>query len=187
MSESQIKMWEDKAKLGILQNDQEINRVATNLQNILTSTVSNKFGLFTMGITTAGYQDRGKLIINEDTLRTALEQSPDQVEALFSTASTGIADKLQKAVDDAVRTSGGKGNRGTLVELAGYKSTLSDTENNISTQINNYLKRIDNFKSQLQSEESRLWSKFSSMETALAKINDQNSMLQQYLGTGASQ
>jgi flagellar hook-associated protein 2 len=158
-----------------------------------------------MGIKTSSYIDKGKLTIDENALKDAISKRPDDVRNLFTNATNGISVKLDKIMDDAVRTStktntlttadgtrvlDKNGNpivtesgRGSLIQLAGYVSTRSDTDNTITNQINNYLKRIDRYKEQLTKEESRLWSKFSAMETALAKLSEQSNVLSQYLGT----
>ncbi|MDR1571614.1 MAG: flagellar filament capping protein FliD [Clostridiales Family XIII bacterium] len=208
MSEAQIKQWEDKAKTGILQNDALVNRIANTMQTTLFGTSSGGFGLYSMGIKTGSYLDKGKLTIDEDKLREALAQRPDDVKNLFTNATTGISAKLDKVLDDAVRTNAKtnvlttadgisildkngqpivtESGRGSLIQIAGYESTRSDTDNTITSQINSYLKRIDNYKEQLTKEETRLWNKFSAMETALAQLSEQSSVLSQYLGTSTS-
>ena len=121
---------------------------------------------------------------------------------LFTNATSGVSAKLDKVLDDAVRTnvktnvlttSAGvrvldkNGNPivtesgfGSLIQIAGYASTRSYANNTITTQINNYLKRIDSYKEQLTKEETRLWDRFSAMETALAKMSEQSNILAQY-------
>ncbi|MDR1135411.1 MAG: flagellar filament capping protein FliD [Clostridiales Family XIII bacterium] len=184
MSEGQVKSWEDKAKSGILLNDSLTSNLATSIQGALLNTTGiNGFGLYSMGIKSAGWAENGKLTLDEDALRAALDKNPDEVRALFTDAANGISPKLDKLIDNAVRTSGVKGTRGSLIEMAGYASTQSDTENSINTQITSYNKNINSLKTQLEKEESRLWSRFSAMESALAKLNQQNSILTQYLGT----
>jgi flagellar hook-associated protein 2 len=183
MTEGQIKQWEEKAKSGILLNDSLVNKIANNLQNTLLSTV-NGFGLFSLGIQSSGWQDNGKLkIADESALKEILNTRSDEVRNLFTNATNGIAVKMDKILDDAVKTNGVQGARGSLVEMAGYLGTRSDTENTINDQISSYNTRIDSFKLQLQQEESRLWAQFTAMETALSKLNNQNSILSQYLGS----
>jgi flagellar hook-associated protein 2 len=189
MSESQIKMWEDKAKSGLLRGDSTLGKILTSMRQAFLTTSGN-FGLFSMGITygSYSYKDNGKLqITDEAMLKSALESRPDQVRDLFTNASKGAITKLDKVIDDAVRTTGGAGYRGSLIEMAGLPSSLSEKDNAIYTQILNHNKRINMFKDLLEKEESRLWTKFSAMESALAKLNEQNNMISQYLGTGTKQ
>jgi flagellar hook-associated protein 2 len=185
MSESQIKMWEEKAKSGLLRGDSTIGKILSSMRQAFLSTTDG-FGLFSMGITygSYSYKDNGKLqITDEAMLKSALESQPDRVRDLFTNAKGAIT-KLDKIVDDAVRTTGGPGYRGSLIEMAGLPSSLSEKDNAIYTQILNYNKRINMFKDLLEKEEGRLWKKFSAMESALSKLNEQNNMLSQYLGTG---
>ncbi|MDR2132036.1 MAG: flagellar filament capping protein FliD [Clostridiales Family XIII bacterium] len=186
MSESQVKLWEEKAKSGILRSDSTVNKILSSMrQAFLTST--DGFSLFNMGITygnaTDSWKSYGKLTVTDEAkLQSALEANPDQVRDFFTNASKGVSTKLDKIIDDAVRTTGGQGHRGSLVEIAGLPSTLSETENTLYTQMANHSKRIASLKESLKKEEDRLWRQFSAMETALAKLNEQGNYLSQYLG-----
>src|SRR5699024_12553142 len=56
-----------------------------------------------MGITTSkSYLDGGKLIVNEDDLRSALQGDPDSVQRLFSNSETGASRGLVNRLEDAV-------------------------------------------------------------------------------------
>jgi flagellar hook-associated protein 2 len=189
MSESQIKLWEEKAKSGILRNDSTINKIFSSMREAFLTSV-NGFSLFNMGITygnvNESWKSNGKLTISDEAkLQSALEANPDQVRDFFTNASKGVATKLDTIIDNAVRTTGGEGHRGSLIEIAGWPSTLSETENTLYTQILNHNKRITTLKEQLEKEESRLWTQFSAMEEALSKLNEQNSLISQYFGASA--
>ncbi|MDR0570743.1 MAG: flagellar filament capping protein FliD [Clostridiales Family XIII bacterium] len=186
MTEGQVKLWEEKAKSGILANDNLINSIASKLQSALLATNVDRFGMYSMGIDSAGWNENGKLKLDETKLRDALNNHADEVRTLFLDATNGIAGKLDKIIDDSVRTNGVKGTRGSLIEMAGYEATRSDLDNGIQLQIDNYNKRIDMYKDMLKREESRLWSQFSAMETALSRLNEQSSLLAQYLGGASS-
>jgi flagellar hook-associated protein 2 len=186
MSESQIKLWEEKAKSGMLLNDSTVNKILSSMREAFLTT-SDGFGLYSMGITYGGWQENGKLkITDEAQLQSALEARPDQVRDFFTNASKGVATKLDTVIDNAVRTTGGEGYRGSLIEIAGWPSTLSETENTLYTQMLNHNKRITALKEQLEKEESRLWTQFSAMEEALSKLNEQNNLITQYFGQKSS-
>jgi flagellar hook-associated protein 2 len=186
MSENQVKLWEDKAKSGLLRSDSTVSKILSSLrESFFTS--SDGFNLYNMGITYGGLKEHGKLkITDEAKLKSALESQPDRVRDFFTNASKGAAVKIDKVIDDAVRTTGGQGHRGSLIELAGLPSTMSEDENALYTQMANYSKRITTLKEQLQKEESRLWSQFSAMETALSKLNEQSGLITQYFGKKSS-
>ncbi|MDR2088178.1 MAG: flagellar filament capping protein FliD [Clostridiales Family XIII bacterium] len=186
MTESQVKLWEEKAKSGILRGDSTVNKILSSMRQAFLST-SEGFGIFSMGISygnaTDSWKSYGKLTITDEAkLQSALEANPDQVRDFFTNASKGVATKLDKIIDDAVRTTGGQGHRGSLVEIAGLPSTLSEKENTLYTQMSDHNKRITALKESLKKEEERLWKQFSAMETALSKLNEQQNYLAQYLG-----
>ncbi|GHU49734.1 hypothetical protein FACS1894127_3650 [Clostridia bacterium] len=186
MTESQVKLWEEKAKSGILANDNLLNNIASKLQNALLGASVDGYSMFNMGIESAGWSENGKLKLDEDKLKDALNNHPGEVQNMFLKATDGISAKLDKIIDDSVRTNGVKGTRGSLIEMAGYASTRSDLDNALKLQIESYTKRIDSFKDMLKKEESRLWNQFSAMETALSRLNEQSALLSQYLGTSTN-
>jgi flagellar hook-associated protein 2 len=186
MSESQVKLWEEKAKSGILRGDNTVNKILSSMREAFLTT-SDGFGLFSMGITYGGWKENGKLkITDEAQLQSALEANPDKVRDFFANAKKGAASKLDKVIDDAIRTTGGSGRRGSLIEIAGLPSTLSEKENTLYTQMANHSKRITALKDSLKREESRLWSQFSAMEEALSRLNEQSNIITQYLGKKSS-
>lgn len=176
MSESEIKAWEEKAKSGILRGDALLRGISSKLQSTVTGLSVNGFSLYSMGISTAGYTEGGKLKIDETKLKTALETKGNEIRELFTSAK-GLGNALNDIVTEATKTSGIKGSRGTLVEAAGVGNTRSDTENSIFDQIKRANKNIKTLKSRLEDEESRYWSKFTYMESVINSLNSQSSLL----------
>ena len=89
MSESDIKLWEEKAKSGLLRNDSLIRNGLSDMRALIYQSnpaiEDPKYNtLFSIGITTTeNYNDGGTLEINEDKLRKALEENPEAVEKLL--------------------------------------------------------------------------------------------------------
>lgn len=179
MTESQIKNWEDKAKSGILRSDSILKSISSKMHNILTGMTVNGVSLSSIGITSAGWYENGKLQIDQDKLKTALNTRGSEIRELF-TSTNGIGNSLNSVIDDAIRTSGQKGTRGSLAEVAGIASTRSDTENDISDRIEKTNKTIKTLQTRLTDEETRLWKKFTAMETAIQKLNSQSGVLSQF-------
>lgn len=178
MSEKEVENWEKKAKSGLLQNDNAVRTITAKMQSMIYgSAVKGGISLFNMGITTSGYTENGKLKIDEEKLQTALETRGDEIKDLFTTENTGLANQLNAIIDSAAKTSGAKGSRGSLIELAGYGATLSDTENRITETITRTNKDIAKLKEMLKKQETHYWSKFSALETALQRLNVQGSMI----------
>jgi len=183
MTETQIKNWEEKAKSGILRGDSLLRSITSKLQSLVTGLSVNGFSLYSMGISSAGYTENGKLKIDEEKLNEALRTRAADITEFF-TSENGLANQLNEIINGAAKTSGPKGTRGTLVEAAGYASTMSDTENTIYEQIKRINKSIQAFQDRLKDEETRLWSRFTAMETALQRLNAQSAMLTQFSSGG---
>ncbi|MCT4508864.1 MAG: flagellar filament capping protein FliD [Tepidibacter sp.] len=96
-----IKLWEDKAKSGLLRDDSSINRILNSTRTGLYESVYSDYTddndnnndekligfshLTQIGITTGKYQENGKLQIDEDDLREAIGNDIDAVvDLLFS-------------------------------------------------------------------------------------------------------
>ncbi|AFA49224.1 flagellar filament capping protein FliD [Acetobacterium woodii] len=178
MTEKQIEAWEAKAKVGLLKGDNVLKGITSKMQSLMySSATSGGISLYNMGISSAGYTENGKLKIDDEKLVTALETKGAEIKELFSTDTTGLGDRLNDIINGAVKTSGVKGTRGSLIELAGYESTLSNTENSITSSITKTNKSITKLKAELKSQESYYWNKFSALETALQQLNSQSAMI----------
>lgn len=102
MSDSQIKTWEDKAKVGILRNDDYLTDVMTQLRGIFSTPVYTdattstkvplslgKYGSNAIGIDTSSViADSGKLVINDETkLRNVIANNMDDFKKMFNGVS----------------------------------------------------------------------------------------------------
>ncbi|MBU4439923.1 MAG: flagellar filament capping protein FliD [Firmicutes bacterium] len=178
MTETQITAWEKKAKVGLLKGDSVLKGITSKMQSMMYgSAVSGGITLYNLGITSAGYTENGKLKIDEEKLDTALKTKGSEIKELFTAEKTGLAIQLNDVINNATKTTGVKGTRGTLIELAGYESTLSNTENSLTTSITKTNKTITSLKTALKKEETYYWSKFTALETAMQKLNTQSSMI----------
>ncbi|MBK5244793.1 MAG: flagellar filament capping protein FliD [Eubacteriaceae bacterium] len=178
MSEKQIETWETKAKVGLLSGDNLLRGIASKMQTMMYgSAVKGGISLYDLGITSAGYNENGKLVVDETKLKAALETKGSAIKELFTTEGTGLASSLNNIITEATKTTGGQGHRGFLIEMAGYESTMSNTENNITKNIDFENKAKTKLETRLKAEETRLWAQFTAMETALSRLNAQSAML----------
>lgn len=174
MSDREIELWEEKAKTGLLANDSTISSFLSDMRSILyTKSDSAGIALYDIGIDTGAYTDKGKLVIDEAALRSALETNGDAVTKLFS-GSDGLGKKMATVIDSVAKVS--SGSPGTLVSLAGTKSTLSDT-NTLTERISSINDKITQLKAQYESEKNRYWTQFNTMEKLLSDLNSQSSWL----------
>lgn len=135
-------------------------------------TPNNSDVLFKIGITTStSYSDNGKLEINEDKLRKALEEDPDIVSRIFTgdsaTGAEGVVSQLRTAAKNAVSN----------IEVTSGKATsTSEKSYSIGRTISDLSTKIDDWKDRLKDIEERYWKQFSAMETAIQKANSQSSI-----------
>ena len=129
MSEDEIKKWEEKAKQGTLRNDTAISSIVSNMRTAIYSVGTDKDAkynaLFNIGITTsAEYKDGGKLVINEEKLKAAIEANPEAVSDLFTRAADtngsgdkgGLITQLREIAKTGVDTIAAKAGKGDSAE-----------------------------------------------------------------------
>jgi flagellar hook-associated protein 2 len=179
MSETEIKSWEEKSKSGILKGDSIIRGITSKFQAAISGLSIDGTSLYSLGITSAGYNENGKLQIDETKLKTSLDTNSTGVRDLF-TSETGLGNALNNIIMDAIKTSGVKGSRGTLTEAAGVASTTSDLQNLLTDSITQTNKTIVTLQARLKTEETQLWRKFTAMEQALSQLNGQSSYISQF-------
>ena len=185
MSESQIEMWEEKAKQGILFADSDLRMMANNLRTIINS--GNSTALSSMGITvSSNYADNGKLVFDEAKFKTALQKDPEAVKQAFTKAVSkdengntqqgGLMVTMKGIMDKYGSMTGST--KGILVERAGsIHAPTTITGNSYQKQLD----RLDDYISQLQdkleTETDRYISQFTSLETLISQMNRQSSYL----------
>ncbi len=184
LSDKQEEKWEEKAKLGLLYHDSTISAAMTRLRTSLMGTVEAADGktisLSAIGIKTSNdYKDHGKLILDEETLKTSITEYGEDIMRLFSDKENGVMTKFADALEYAVGTTGDKG---TLINKAGAKTGTSATDNFIYNQMKRITSRIKTLESRYENEQNRLWKKYSRMESMLGTFNSQSASLSSYFG-----
>ncbi|OAB42942.1 flagellar filament capping protein FliD [Paenibacillus glacialis] len=178
MKEEDIKKWEAKAQSGLLKNDEFLKQVTSDMRGSIVN-------LSSIGITTGEYYEGGKLYINADKLKKAIEDNPDQVTELFLGAS-GSTGTSQSSKDKGVFNNIYDKMLGSLDQMATRAGT-SKYSADITTKFNEqslmgkeltYLKtRISATATKMTTLEKRYYAQFSAMETAINKLNSQSSSL----------
>jgi flagellar hook-associated protein 2 len=206
MSDEEITAWEEKAKTGLLENDMTLTNLLSNMRAAFyTSVAGVAVNLTEIGITTSSnYEDKGKLIIDEATLKNAIASDPAAVMNLFAQASAsypgttsvinltasqrssrtseeGLAYKIYDLLQDNISTyTGINGNKGFLIEKAGLENSSSASDNVLSQQISQYQAEIDELTEKLAAKEDYYYEKYSAMETYINTMNSQLTALQSY-------
>lgn len=181
MSDDDIKLWEDKIKASLLRGDSSLGSVRSAMRNTMMSQVTyngKTYSLASFGIcTSTDYTEGGLYHIygdsedsvyadKDDKLKKALEEDPDAVVNVLS----DIFGKLRNTMSD---------------KMAGSKVSSSQTfysDIKMKDDIKNYEKQIKEWETKLADMEDAYYSKFTKMETALAKLQSQQSSLSGLFG-----
>lgn len=192
MKDSEVELWEKKAKSGLLRNDSIISKAISDMRMsvvdpVLTGNPSidaaTKYKtLSSMGITTGTYNEKGKLYLSDETkLRQAIETDPEAVIRLFTakgnddndTSDVGVAERMYDSLQDTMNQ---------IMKKVGY-SSLEDSatrdESIIGKQMYDLATRIDSENSRLSEVENRYYKQFTAMETLINQYNSQSSYLSQ--------
>ena len=181
MSDDDIKLWEDKIKDSLLRGDSSLGAVRSAMRNTMMSQVTyngKTYSLASFGIcTSTDYTEGGLYHIygdsedsvyadKDDKLKKALEEDPDAVVNVLS----DIFGKLRNTMSD---------------KMAGSKVSSSQTfysDIKMKDDIKSYEKQIKEWETKLADMEDSYYSKFTKMETALAKLQSQQSSLSNLFG-----
>ncbi|MGE7690573.1 flagellar filament capping protein FliD [Lysinibacillus sp. NPDC097214] len=185
MSESEQKLWDEKAMSGLLRSDSILRNGLSDMRNALGGRV-NGLGdqvidtLAEMGITTSSsYNDGGKLVIDETKLRKALAEDPDRVvntltqdgkkNSVTGEDTRGLLRRVRDSITDFTRE----------IERKAGRSTMTDNQFTLGKSLISTDDRITKLQARLQDVEARYWRQFTAMEKAINKANQQSSMFMQ--------
>lgn len=178
MSDKEIELWEEKSKQGLLHNDSNISSFLGDMRMALYSSVEGAgLSLYDIGIETSdNWRDNGKLVIDEDALRSAVATNADAIAALFTDRDQGLGVKMQNTIKAAANVS--SGSPGSMVRYAGTKDVLT-TSNTLYEEMKHITETLSNLNTKYQLEKTRYWKQFTAMEQAISNMNSQSSWLTQ--------
>ena len=186
MTDEDIENWEKKIKDSLLRRDSTISSLLTSMRTTLNKSVevtnadgtTSRYALSSFGIVTGTYTERGQLHIEgdsedadyadlEDKLKAAIAANPDALTQTLSTLGSEIYNNLQKAM---------KRVEGVSSSLTFYNDLQMDSE------IKDYKDDVTALQEKLAEEEEKYYKQFSAMETAMAKLQSQQSYISQLFG-----
>lgn len=178
MSDREIELWEEKSKKGLLHNDSNVSSFLSDMRMVLYSSVEDAgLALYDIGIETSdNWRDNGKLIIDEETLKSMVATNADNIRKLFTDKEQGVAVKLQEAIKEAANVS--SGSPGSMVRYAGTKDVLI-TSNTIYDEMKRISETLSKLNTKYELERTRYWKQFNAMEQAISNMNSQSSWLTQ--------
>ncbi|WMC93888.1 flagellar filament capping protein FliD [Kineothrix sp. MB12-C1] len=185
MSESEVEKWESKVKDAILKGDSNLSTVASSLKSIMlagTEVNGKRMNLSDFGIETLGYfssanneksayhidgdENDSNTSTKENKLKAAIASDSDTVIAFFSQLSQSLYSNLNKM------TAG--------TDLRSFGSIYDDKK--MKEDYDSYTTRIKTLEQKLNAMEDRYYKQFSAMETALAKLQSNQSAVSSLLG-----
>lgn len=186
MSDEEIEKWEGIIKASLLRRDDTISSLLSSMRSTLNKQVSvtlsdgttKNYALTSFGINTSTYTERGKLHIYGDEddadfmdfdndLMAAINKDPSAVEKTLSTLGTEMYNNLLKAMNS---------DRDLSSALTFYNDKQLDKE------ISNYKDRVSTLQDKVTAVEDKYYKQFSAMETALAKLQSQQTYISQLFG-----
>ncbi|MFS1514792.1 flagellar filament capping protein FliD [Chengkuizengella sp. SCS-71B] len=175
LTETEIELWEDKARSGLLKNDDYITGAIDSMRSVASIGVDTGSDIYktlsSIGITTGSYDENGILHLDEDKLREAIEAEPDSVVNMF-TASPSSDDSMSGAgVAEIIYESLGN-TLSQITEVAG-SSTTSFDESILGKEMRELDKEIEEWEDRLILIEDRYYDQFTAMEMAMQTYNSQ--------------
>lgn len=180
MSDTEIEKWETKIKDSLLRRDTTLDSVMSTLINTMASAIEingqkyslSTFGIHTMGFLNAAKNEHNAFHIdgdaddentsgNKEKLMKAITEDPDSVVE-FMKQLTG---NLYKALDAKMKST----------SLSSAYKVYNDKE--MDTQYANYTKTISQWEKKITQKEDYYYKKFTAMEKAMAKLQNQTSSL----------
>ncbi len=185
MTDDEVEKWEKKIKDSLLRKDATLGNASTALKNNMASSFEingKRYSLASFGIMTQGYfessaSERGVYHINgdsddtiskgkEDKLRAAIANDPELVTEFFSKLATKVYDDLGKRMSSS--------------SMSSVYTIYNDKE--MATQYSEYNTKISKKEDEIKKWEDYYYAKFTRMESAMAKLNSQQSSLSSLFG-----
>ena len=176
MSDDDVKLWEDKIKNSLLRSDSTLSSIMSSMRSAMMSTVEydgktyalSSFGIMTSTDFTEGgllhiYGDADDSVYSakDDKLKKALSEDADAVIATL----TGVFGKLRE-------------NMSQKMAATKYSSTLTFYNDiKMKSDVKSYEDEIEDWEDRLAEMEDSYYRKFTAMETALAKLQSQQSSM----------
>lgn len=186
MSDTEVEKWEQKIKDSLLRRDDNLESLMSAMTSAMSGAVEidgKKYYLSNFGIKTLGYlnapanqqnayhidgdEDDANVSGNTDKLMTAITNDPDTVIEFMQ----GLAGNLYDSIHKKMQTS----------SLSSIYTVYNDKE--MASEYSDYTDLIKKWEDKLQDKEDYYYKKFSSMETALSKLNSQTSSLTGLFGS----
>lgn len=186
MTDTEIEEYEEKIKSALLRRDDNLNTISELLKTTLLSGIDvdgktyhlSDFGINTLGYFTAADNEKNAYHIdgdendddtsgNTDKLKSMIASDPDTVIKYFTELSKTLYTKMSNVSKS----------------VSGYRSYGSFYDDKkMESDYDDYTDKIEEEQEKVNDYEDKWYDKFSSMETALAKLQSNSSAVTSMLG-----
>jgi flagellar hook-associated protein 2 len=189
MTDDEIETWEDTIKASLLRKDTTLQSLMSTFVNSMSasygkdSSTGNKLYLFSYGIETLGYfeaeeneryayhiagdPDDENTSTDDDMLKSAIANNTEDTVSFFTSLAKSLYDKLYESM-----------------KSTDYSSIYKVYEDKrLQDEYDDYTDKISDAEDELSDYEDMWYSRFSSMETALSKLQNTQSVVSSMLGT----
>ena len=177
MTERQVDEWQRVARIGIMRNDNALERLAFGLRREFFNNIEGMgISASQIGLTTGAHRDGtgGQIMIDEERLRAALERDPEMVADIFSKIQTNPETGRSEGV-------------GLIHRLNDRFSAFATSQRNSLESLENSLRRtneqIERMQIRMFAEEDRLFRQFAAMEGAMSGMQNQGQWMTAMLGS----
>jgi flagellar hook-associated protein 2 len=186
MSDSEVEKYETKIKDALLRRDDNLNTVSSALKTVMSSGIQvngktmylSDFGIATLGYFTAADNEKNAYHIDGDEDDSDTSGNTDKLKSMIASDSstvisffTQLSQNLYTKMSDLSKSVDGYRSYGSFYDDKKMSSDYSD-----------YTTKISEMEDKLNDYEDKLYSKYSSMETALAKLQSNSSAVTALLG-----
>ncbi|MFK3904244.1 flagellar hook-associated protein 2 [Bacillus safensis] len=194
MSDKEVELWETTAKSGLLRSDSILRSGASKIRSDfyadITTSDGNKIHLTQIGITTSDkYKDGGKLVIDDNKLKEAIEADPQKISQMFISGSLNVDSKDKEKAQQQYKEQGiiyrvqnSLSAFTKSIQKKAGSTTMELKEYGLGKDLDSLTKRMSTFQDRLKMVEARYYTKFNAMDSAIQKLNNQSGYLSQLLG-----
>ena len=185
MTDKEVEQWETKIKDSLLRRDSTLESLKSSMTTTMLSSITingksyslSSFGIKTLGVLNASENEENAFHIDGDSedslvsghadkLMAALSEDPDTVMTFFKELTSKVYDKINAKM------------RSTTI--SSFNVVYNDKE--MAKEYSDYTETISKWEQKLEDMEDSYYKKFSAMESALAKLQSQQSSLASMLG-----
>ena len=188
MSEEEVEKWETKIKDSLLRYDSDLNTLFSAMKSSMIQSFDingTKYSLSSFGISTLGYftaeeHERNAFHIDGDEDDSETSGNKDRLKAMIASNPEDTAEFFQKLVGGlykAMNTIQSNSDTNTS-----YGSFYSDKK--IKNDITEQKKVVSDWEKKVSDIEERYYKQFAAMESAMTKLNSQQSYLASLFGGG---